>query len=849
MGKLNLKLNPFPIFFMGMLLLGIHVRGQINTEARSFNGKYFGEYLNRIAFPIGGIGAGIICVEGTGAVSNVSVRNHPDIYNEPYMYSALCIKNEAGNIAKVIEGPVPKWKRYGEKPGCATGLAKTSYGFPRFDSNTFLARFPFAEIEFNDNRIPLEVSLKSWSPFIPGDADNTSLPVGAFEYHFVNPTDETIESVFSFNSENFMSIGDQGSSIKKFPNGFLLWQDGNEVNPNHKGGMAFFVDEENVKVNCSWFRGMQFDTKTITWNQIQNADTEPRSPIDEGAPGASLYVPFTLKPGEQKTIILKFCWYVPDTDLRKGRGSYNGDETYRPWYSGKFADIYELAKYWQSNYDDLRNRTKLFSDALYESTLPDEVLEAVAANLSILKSPTVLRQTDGRFWAWEGCDDEQGIGAGTCTHVWNYAQALPHLFPELERSIRETEFDENQTEDGFQKFRALLPIRETDIRGSGMSGHAAADGQLGGIMKVYREWRISGDTEWLKSLWPNIKQSMAFCIGAWDPKHKGVIEEPHHNTYDIEFWGPTGMCTSFYLGALTSMIKMGEVLGDNVDLYKELLEKGKSYMESELYNGEYFVQKVQWEGLETGNPIELANEAGAWNIDYSPEAIELFKKEGPKYQYGSGCLSDGILGLWIARVCGIDNDIIDNEKVKNHLRSIYRYNLRRDLTEHVNPQRPGYAMGEEGGLLLCTWPKGGKPTLPFVYSDEVWTGIEYQVASHLIMEGMVDEGLEIIRICRERYDGRIRNPFAEYEFGRWYARAMASYSLLQALTGIRYDAIEKSLYIDSRIGNDFSCFISTETGFGLTGLKNGSPFLDVRFGEIKLDRCLVAGVEVKIHND
>ena len=108
-------------------------------------------------------------------------------------------------------------------------------------------------------------------------------------------------------------------------------------------------------------------------------------------------------------------------------------------------------------------------------------------------------------------------------------------------------------------------------------------------------------------------------------------------------------------------------------------------MESKLFNGDYFIQKVQWEGLEAEDPVKMAE--GAWNVDYSTEAIELFKKEGPKYQYGNGCLSDGVLGLWIAKVCGVENVLIDDQMVKSHLKSVHRYNLRRDLTDHVNPQR------------------------------------------------------------------------------------------------------------------------------------------------------------------
>jgi len=252
-------------------------------------------------------------------------------------------------------------------------------------------------------------------------------------------------------------------------------------------------------------------------------------------------------------------------------------------------------------------------------------------------------------------------------------------------------------------------------------------------------------------------------------------------------------------------------------------------MADELFDGEYFIQRVQWQGLQAPDPTKLTGMSGA----YSPEAVALLEREGPKYQYGAGCLSDGVLGAWMALVCGVGRALA-NDQVVSHLASVHRYNLKRDLSAHANPQRPAYACGAEGGLLLCSWPKGGQLSLPFPYSDEVWTGIEYQVASHLILLGRVDEGLEIVRVCRDRYDGRVRNPFNEYECGHWYARAMASYALLQSLSGARYDAVERVLYLSPAIEGDFRCFLSTATGYGTVGLRDGQPFLDVAAGAIEV---------------
>ena len=812
---------------------------------RAFNEVYSGKFLNRVAFPIGGIGAGMFCMEGTGAISHMSLHHIPEVYNEPCTFAALHIKG-SNNGTKVLEGQVPDWKKYGQAGGkrssSATGAGDNTFGLPRFNTSTFKARFPYGIVNLKDTDIPLEIEIRGWSPFIPTDENNSSLPVGAFEYAFKNTSGSTVEGVFSWNAKNFMKKGGN-DTIRSIQNGFVLEESPSETSPADQGAFAAFIPDEAVTVDHSWFRGGWFDPLSITWEKIMKGDISGANQVPANAPGASLYVPFTIEAGRVKTIKLLFAWYVPNSKLRLGKNTEENNcepgssccesETYRPWYVSSFDSLEAVADYWQKNYAKLDQNSSVFTEAFYNATLPAEVLEAVSANLGILKSPTVLRQTDGNLWSFEGCTDTSGCCHGSCTHVWNYAQAIPHLFPALERSLRETEFYISQNDQGHQAFRSSLPIRETvhDF-------YAAADGQLGGIMKVYREWRISGDTAWMKELYPRVKNSLDYCIATWDPKEKGILEEPHHNTYDIEFWGPDGMCTSFYLGALTAFIEMSKSVGKSHTRYSKLLKKGKKYMEESLFDGDYFIQLIQWTGLQAKDPVELSK--GVWNSNYYEEAITLLQEEGPKYQYGKGCLSDGILGMWIASCSGLE-EIIDNDKVTSHLKSVHKYNLLKDLRDHPNPQRPSYAMGEEGGLLLCSWPKGGKLSLPFVYSNEVWTGIEYQVASHLMMKGLVKEGLDIVQTCRYRYDGSVRNPFDEYECGHWYARALASYGLIQGLTGIRYDATEKTLYINSKIGDDFISFLSTETGFGNVGLKNGVPVIDIKYGTIDIEQISISG--------
>jgi uncharacterized protein (DUF608 family) len=824
------------ISFLLLCAIALAFTATVAVAGHKYNDSYTQTNLDRVAFPMGGIGAGMICLEGTGMLSHFSLRNRPDILSERKVFSAVCVKGDE-NVARVLEGPVPKWKIFAIHPGTGqyggpgNGLGETTYGLPRFREATFNTRFPFGVVSLQDPKVPLKVEIIGWSPFAPPDADASSLPMVGIEYRFSNTEKEKIEAVFSFNAENFMSVRGHEPHIERIPGGFILSQPlGGTLKKQDEGYLAAFVDEPEAKVNAAWFRGGWFDPLTMVWKDIEKGNCYDRDFPAEGGPssGATLFVPFELGPGRTRTIALKLCWYVPHSDVRQGDETSPESERqmYQPWYAGRFDSIGAVVDEWRRNYDRLRAESEKFSQCFYDTTLPAEVVEAVAANLTILKSPTVLRQTDGRFWAFEGCHDGAGCCHGSCTHVWNYAQAMPNLFPSLERTLRETEFGVCQDEKGHQNFRCPLPIREPKHE-----FHAASDGQLGGVIKVYRDWRISGDTAWMKSLWPAVRESLAYCMMAWDPKHEGVLREPHHNTYDIEFWGPDPMCTSFYLGALKAAVAMGKELGEDVTLYEDVLAKGEAFVNEQLFNGEYFYQKIQTEGLRAGNPVNVQS----FNSGYSPEAIELLKAEGPKYQYGTGCLSDGVLGSWLAEISGV-GPVLSEAKVNSHLMSIHKYNLKRDLSEHANPQRPGYAMGDDGGLLLCTWPKGGMLSLPFVYSNEVWTGIEYQAASHLILRGMVDEGLEIVRVARDRYDGRSRNPFNEYECGHWYARAMASYALLGALSGARYDAVERTLYVAPQVKGDFSAFLCTATGYGTVGVKDGKAFCKVVRGAIPFEK-------------
>jgi uncharacterized protein (DUF608 family) len=831
---------------------------------------FSGADLLQIAFPLGGIGAGMVCLNGIGGIQDFSIRNKPGLSAVPDGHIscdcafATLYFPELG-IARLVEGPLPPEKVYNQ--GLKNqGLREGGHeGLPRFRDCLFRGEYPFASVQLSDPRLPLAVEITGFNPFIPLDDRSSSIPCAALEYRLTNATAQRVPYEFAFHLSHFAHDG-RGGDFSKTRNalipgtGAFLY---NVDDPNSAayGSGALGVVGCEPQIKAMWFRGGWFDSLSALWKEISSggftANDGAAAATSHGRNGASILLKGELEPGESVVYPIVFSWYFPNVHYTYGQPKTGTDESvffntehgdlpggcvspdcacppprWRPYYASQWIDARDVLEFVRDNYADLRGRTQSFHDALFSSTLPSYVLDAVSANLDILKSPTVLRQEGGQVWAWEGCFSDSGCCHGSCTHVWNYAQSLAHLFPALERTLREAELAHSMDAVGHISFRAALPDGPTSH-----TFHAASDGQLGGIMKVYREWQISGDRAWLDAMYPLAKRSLDYCIATWDPDHLGVLVEPHHNTYDIEFWGADGMCSSFYLGALAAMARLAVDAGRPAEAapYEELGRRGAQYLDEQLFNGEYYQQNAALYGLRASPTPETLEALRASN----PEEYALLVQEGPKYQYGSGCISDGVFGAWLARQCFVDT-FQNPEKIRRNLQSIFAYNFRPSLWEHANPQRPGYAVGDEPGLLLCSWPRGGKPALPFVYSDEVWTGIEYQVAAHLIAEGLVDEGLTVVKALRSRYDGRVRNPWNEYECGSYYARAMASYGLLTALSGFTYSAASRSLTLAPQLAaRPFTCFFSTASGWGTLSLVEDALVVRLEEGCLDLEQVSV----------
>ena len=820
------------------------------------------DHILQIAFPLGGMGAGMVCLNGYGGLQDFAIRNQPATSAVPdghgtsdAAFATLHIKGK-NPITKLVEGPMPVEKIYnlGTK---GQGFREGGFeGLPRFQKAAFKGEYPFGTVSLSDPGMPLQVAITGFNPFIPLDDKNSGIPCAILEYGLTNRSKKPVDYEFSYHISHFASGKDQGKNSRNavIPGGVHLYNAEHEHDETF-GGASLSAIGHKPRVKAMWLRGGWFDGISALWREVSTGAFKPnRGNADQaiaGRNGGSILLAGSLKPGESIAYPILITWYFPNCHYTARRDAQNkevGGPTccddnppppWRPYYAGQWKDAADVASYVRKHYASLRARTQAFKDALFSSTAPSYVLDAVSANLGILKSPTLLRQENGNAWGWEGCFVDRGCCAGTCTHVWNYAQALPHLFPNVERTFREQELERSLDERGHASFRSALPDGPVPH-----DFHAASDGQLGGIMKVHREWHISGDVAWLEKMYPRAKRSLDYCIATWDPDHLGVLVEPHHNTYDIEFWGPDGMCSSIYLGALAAMAELARDAGrpEDAPFYEHLAKKGAAYLDKYLFNGEYYHQKVQYKGLRNKSFEKLVSKVNR----NSGEVEKLLKREGPKYQYGNGCISDGVIGAWMATLYGIPTPQ-NRARVRRTLKAIFEYNFRADLSDHACTQRPGYAMGHEPGLLLCSWPRGDKPTLPFVYSDEVWTGIEYQVASHLIAEGLVDEGLTLVKAVRERHNGRVRNPWNEYECGNYYARALASYAVLTALSGFRYSLATKTLYLAPKLNREhFTAFFSTATGFGAISLSKNQVSIDLIEGQLTVDALEVHGQKIAL---
>jgi uncharacterized protein (DUF608 family) len=487
-------------------------------------------------------------------------------------------------------------------------------------------------------------------------------------------------------------------------------------------------------------------------------------------PRASLALKDQIAAGETKEFQFYITWHFPNrkawaTDLV---GNY---------YTTLYDDAWDVIRKTHSRIPVLEEKSIEFVNAFINCDLPEVVKEAALFNMSTLRTQTCFRTADGLFFGWEGTMDIVGSCMGSCTHVWNYEQTTPFIFGELAKLQRTIEFGHATNKMGLMSFRVNLPIKNAQ-----KMERAAADGQMGTIMKMYRDWQLSGDDELLKTLWPKVKKAIEFCWieGGWDADKDGVMEGCQHNTMDVEYFGPNPQMELWYLGALRAGSKMASYMGDKAfaSTCEKLFSKGSKWTDENIFNGEYYIQDIR----PPENPDQVSS-----LLSVGMGAKEL---TNPTFQLGNGCLVDQLVGQYMAHICDLGY-LVKEENIVTTIRSIMKYNYKPSIADHFNNMR-SYALGDEAALLMASFPYG-RPEVPFPYYSEVMTGFEYTAGNGMLFEGMQEEGLKVITNIRDRYDGKKRSPFDEAECGHHYARAMTAYGAVLALTGFHYSGVEKKM--------------------------------------------------------
>ena len=808
---------------------------------------YRGDQLRKIAMPVGGIGTGNIALAGNGALVNWEIMNRPALKNSPDV-SAFLIRVEQENLpifAKVLEGPLDTAMYEGP-----FGAEAKNHGMPRFRSATFKSAYPFGQVCLEDDRSPVRVTIKSFNPLIPSDTSASSYPLMVYRCEVENLSDrEAIVSVAS-NISNFIRPFDKQKSSHVNHNKFISnlnycaisysSEMSNMIDENNGNFAIALLHPQNASYRTSWAELTWRDSLLDMWDDfIEDGALDQRKSMNI-EPTGSLCEKRSIPAGGFEKFDFVISWFFPN---RRAWSIEGEDGTSAPgtnigaysdliignFYATKFESALEVVDRFVTEVDELEKRTIDFVEQVINTDFPTPLLDAALSNLSTLKTQTIFQSSDGKYFGWEGIGYNAGSCFGNCTHVWNYEQTTPYLFGDIAKDFRETEFKYATNRDGFMAFRVTFPLHELQTWPI-----AAADGQMGCIVKLYREWSLSGDTEWLRTLWPSAKKALEFAWipGGWDADQDGVMEGVQHNTMDVEYYGPNPQMGFWYLAALRAAEEISIELLDHefASKCRDLFKNGSTWIENNLFNGEYYEHKIM--PLKDGHPIASGLRHGIMGAQDTAN---------PELQLGTGCLIDQMIGQFLADLTELGS-LGNPESLKQAAKSIYKYNLKNDLFEHFNHMR-SYALGHEKGLLMATYPKGNRPNRPFPYFTEMMTGYEYTAAGNLIFSQDFDKAIDVISNVRDRFSGVTRNPFDEAECGRHYSRAMIAWGLFLAWTGQKFNAKRKTLNFRTELENSsLPWFVGSSWGTVRLEGRN-HLLLEIKEGHIDVEKIEFKGMQ------
>ena len=808
----------------------------------------------------------------------------------------------------------------GDTPFAGFGFgpaADSLCGLPHFRSVTLRGEFPVGEWSFRDPNFPGDAALVAWSPFVPGRSDASSLPCAIFEIALRNRAREPLVfSVVGCLASPWSGAVASSRVLRRAGRTVLLHSNATAPDSPDFGELALTLDADadapwarpylpkqrrssckvgtfprNVRASdapagdptggtpvevsrqTSLFRGAWCDKREVYWHDLCTPgtfrDRRYAGPGERGDAGL-LAARFRLAPGESRTVRFVVSWFVPNrtndwtpSDRLAAQMKESGvaRNLWRNYYAEALCTgAADAAARLLRDIGETRAQVFAFRDALHRRTsIPPASLEGVAETLSVLVSPAILRLPDGALWGWEGVAAGVGSCEGSCQHVWNYEQATALLFPDLARSMREQQFRFNFDPDGGLLFRQPLPPGVRSRRSPWY--RPCVDGTMGEVLKTFREWRVSGDGAWLRSVWPAARKALSYAWSPtnpdrWDPEKSGVLTGRQHHTLDMELFGPTAWLEGLYLAALRAAATMARAVGDAACAAEcdSVFARGRAWTENHLFNGEYYAGEPTdaqcRDQSEVGTfPRNVRNTDAPWARPYletfGREAVERYwdaEHREAKYQIGGGLSIDAHLGPLWAALYGVADDLLDPRRVDATLRAILRHNFRPSMREAANTWRV-FAADDEAGTVMVSWPEGRRrPVIPIPYHSECMTGFEWAFATHLALRGRVREAEKVAAAIRARYDGAKRNPWNEIECGSNYVRAMAAFGLVQAFSGFRYDLTRGAIGFAPRLPGAFSSFWSIGRAWGVySRAAAGRERIEVLFGSLPLRRLAVAG--------
>jgi len=807
---------------------------------------YDQDHLLNIALPLGGIGTGTVSLGGRGELRDWQIMNKPGIKfstvtkgnNAPFF--SVYVKPEGKSaMTKALIGPFhpSEYQHYEGRP-------VNNHGMPRFSSASFDAAYPFGKVSLSDDLLPVSVKIKGFNPFIPGNSDASSIPIAVLKYEVTNNTDSEMEVAVCGTMRNFIGVdgskyhrdwkGDfipdgADKNINSFKSGAQvsgIYMTSNGVDPNDPawGTIALTTPDRDKVTYRRSSTPNDWENATLDFWDDFSADglLTDKTELVENNPMASLGVKKIIPARSTRGFTFYLTWHFPN---RLGWDSSwdpnKKGQTVGNYYTTKYANAWDVIEKEELHLQDYENQTLKFVNAFLSATIPDVVKEAALFNLSTLRSQTVFRIPSGHMLGWEGVMDEFGSCYGSCTHVWNYETATSFLFGDLAKTMRDVEFTYGTKENGKVRNRVDLPLKnnfETDHV-------AAADGQMGTIMRFYRDWMLSGDQEFLKKYWPKVKAAMSYAWieNGWDGNQDGVEEGKQHNTMDVDYYGPNPQMQFWYFGALKACSKMALAMNDKAFAKKcdDIFQNGSLWVDENLFNGEYYEHKIT-----DPKTFEF--------LDMADPNVQI-----PIYQLGSGCLVDQLVGQYMAHVCGLGY-LAQKDNVQTALKTVMKNNYIERFDNIFNNMR-SYVMDKESGLIMASWPKG-RLKVPFPYFAESMSGFEYAAAIGMLYEGQTEAGLKCIKSIRDRFDGERRNPFDEPECGHHYARAMASWSAPMAFSRFNYSGHEKAMSFTSVPG---TYFWSNGYAWGTCVIAGKKADLKVLHGGISINQFTLEGIGTK----